>query len=690
MSQQDSFDNFLRPRSVAIVGASPQRGSPRNTLVRNLQKHGFEGRIYPVSPSSAEIEGLAAFKSISELPEACDVALIITPAQTVPGVIGECGKRGIRNAIVFSSGFEEVEGGKEIAQRLAAAAHESGVSVLGPNCQGIWSVREKTMLTFSPTVLNRDTIEHAPVAIISQSGALAGAMANALQTQGMGCSYIVSVGNETCLDALDALEHIVEQDDVRAVALYIEGLSNASRLLAIAQRARSRGVQIVVLKAGRSEVGQQATASHTGKIASSHAVYADVMQQAGVIAVDSLQEVIASIEVLAFLPPLRASGDPLGGVAVMSSSGGAGALLADHSSERNIPLSQFSPATAARLDEILPDFARKANPIDLTGQVNTDRDLFRNACEAVSADPRTEAVVVQFSSSGRRYMQENVEVFKAMARQVPVVVSFIGEMMEPAVQQDMRRAGVLLSPDPVVTMRALDWLYRRQRTLSLPPLARRDPLPQRAAPRDWAGLMSFCEDSGATPAPWKILGPEDRASVACAQMKYPLVVKALPSEAEHKSEMGLVKLRVRSPEEVDAHAAAFRSKLDKPGMGVLVQEMVDEGVEVVLSCLRNTDFGPVISIGSGGVAIELYRDIAHLALPVTEEQVVAALRRLKLWTLLQGFRGKPAADVDALARAAVRFGDQFLACKEIAEIEVNPVIVRPRGQGLAAVDALAA
>lgn len=229
MTEKSSFDNFLRPRSAAIVGASPQRGSPRNTLVRNLQKHGFDGRIYPVSPSNPEIEGLKAYKSVSDLPEACDVALIITPAQTVPGVIEECGKRGIRNAIVFSSGFEEVEGGKEIALSLAAAAREHGVSVIGPNCQGIWSVRQKTMLTFSPTVLNRDTIMHAPVAIISQSGALAGAMANALQTQGMGCSYIVSVGNETCLDALDALEHIVEQDDVRAVALYIEGLSNASR-----------------------------------------------------------------------------------------------------------------------------------------------------------------------------------------------------------------------------------------------------------------------------------------------------------------------------------------------------------------------------------------------------------------------------------------------------------------------------
>lgn len=684
-----AFDNFFSPRSVAIIGASPQRGSPRNTLVRNLVKHGFEGTIYPVSPSNAEIEGLKAYKSVSDLPEAPDVAVVITPAETVAGIVAECGRRGTKSVIVISSGFEEVEGGKAIAQRMADAAREHGVTVMGPNCQGVWSVRRKTLLSFSPTALNRETIRHAPIALISQSGALAGAMANALLTQGMGISYMVSVGNETCLDALDALEQVVKQDDVRAVALYIEGLSNASRLLRIAQDARSRGVQIVILKAGRSEVGREATASHTGKIASSHAVYADVMEQAGVVSVDSLQDLIAAVGVLAYLPNPRESGDPLGGVSVMSSSGGAGALLADHSSEHGIPMAQFGEATLQRLGEILPSFARKANPIDLTGQVNTDRTLFPNACEAVSADPRTEAVVVQFSSSGRRYMRENGEVFKGMAGGLPVIVSFIGENMEPEVQQEYREAGVLLSSDPRTTMQALDWLYRRRRSLSLPPVREAGPLEQREPPRDWARLMGYCDETGLTPARWLVMGPEDRALATCAELKYPLVVKALPSEAEHKSEMGLVKLRVGSAAEVDAHAADFRMRLSKPAMGVLVQEMAGDGVEVVLSCLRNTDFGPVIAIGTGGVAIELYRDVVHLALPVTQAQVIGALRKLKLWTLLQGFRGKPAADVDALANAAVRFGDRFLATPALSEFEVNPVIVLPRGQGLVAVDALA-
>ena len=688
MTDTKLFDNFFRPHSVAIVGASPQHGSARNTLVRVLLKHGFNGRVYPVSPSHAEIEGLKAYASIAQLPEVPDLALIITPAHTVPAIIAECGAKGIRNAIVYSSGFEEVASGKEHARKLAEAARQHNVAVLGPNCQGVWSVRQRSIMTFGSALLSLETVRHAPIAVISQSGALAGAIGNTLQNSGIGCSYIVSVGNETCRDALDFLGWIIEQDDVRVVALYIEGLNNANRILRIAERARARGVQIVVLKAGRSAVGQQATASHTGKIASSHVVYTDVLEQAGVISVDSLAQALAAVEVLTFLVNPRVSGDPSGGVSVLSSSGGAGALLADHSSELGIPMAEFSPETANRLEHILPEFARKANPVDLTGQIYSNPNLFKDTCIALHADPRTEAIIVQFASSGRRNLQDNADVFKSVARELPVILSLVADTVERDTQQTLRDAGVLLCTDPAISMSALSLLYKRRRMSALRVAQDREALPARAAPRDWAQTMRFCEDSGIMPARWVVLGPEDRAAKTCAGMKYPLVVKVLPSESEHKTELGLVKLRVQSPEEVDAYAADFRQRIGKTRVGVLVQEMVDEGVEVVLSCLRQTDFGPVLSIGTGGVAIELYRDITHLALPVSVEQVLTAIRKLKLWTLLQGFRGKPAADIDALARAAVRFGDMFLASPDVSEFEINPVIVKRQGQGLSAVDAL--
>jgi succinyl-CoA synthetase alpha subunit len=606
----------------------------------------------------------------------------------VPGIIVACSDKGIRNAIVYSSGFEEIESGKEHARQLAIAARQHKVAVLGANCQGVWSVQHKTILSFGSAAISLEAIRHAPIAVISQSGALAGAMGNFLQNNGMGCSYIVSVGNETCLDALDALAWVVEQDDVRAVALYIEGLNDAWRILSIADRARERGVQILALKAGRSAIGQQATASHTGKIASSHVVYDDVLRQAGVISVYTLAQALAALEALIFLAPPRASGETKGGVSVLGSSGGAGALLADHSSQFGVPMAEFSADTAEKLEHILPEFARKANPVDLTGQINSSPNLFRDTCLALHADPRTEAIVVQFASSGRRGLEENAAVFKLVARDLPMIASFAGELVAQDMATTLREAGVMCCADPSATMSALSLLYERQRMQQLPKAVEHQPLPALDAPRDWAETMRFCEGSGITPAQWVVLGRNDCAAKSCAGMRYPLVVKVLPSEVAHKTEMGLVKLRVPSPQEVDAHAADFRERLGKPDMSILVQEMVDEGVEMVLSCLRKTDFGPVIAIGSGGVAVELYRDVTHLALPVTAVQVLTAMRKLKVWFLLKGYRGKPAVDIDNLAHAVVRFGDMFLACPDLVEFEINPIIVRPKGEGLAAIDAL--
>ena len=305
-----------------------------------------------------------------------------------------------------------------------AAARRHGITVIGPNCTGLWSVRAKALLTYSPASLNLDHLRHAPIAIVSQSGALAGALCGSLHRNGLGVSYMVSVGNESVFDALDVLNWLVEQDDVRVVALYIEGLNRGERILEIAQRAHRRGVRIVLLKAGRSELGQQTTASHTGKIASAHAVYADVLAQAGVVSLNNLAEMLAAVEVLSFMPlPRRGGngqGDGQGGVSILSSSGGAAALLADHSSEFGVPLAKFSTATAEKLQGLLPEFARKDNPIDLTGQINSVHDLFRNTCLTVAADPHTEAVVVQHANSGRRYLREDGEIYKQVARELPV------------------------------------------------------------------------------------------------------------------------------------------------------------------------------------------------------------------------------------------------------------------------------
>ena len=684
------LNRLFRPRSVAVIGASPKRGNSRNSIVRTILKHGFVGKVYPVNPSHPEIEGLKAYPSIDALPEVPDLALVITPAETVPDIIEECGKKGIGAAIVYSAGFEEIEAGKEHARRLKEAAAKYGIAVLGPNCQGFWALRDHAVFSFSNAALAMENPKLSPVAVISQSGALSTAIGSYLQAKGIGCSYIVSVGNESVLDLIDVLAWVVEQDDVRVAALYLEGLDNAHRLLPVAARAAARGVQIVALKAGRSVVGQQATASHTGKIASSHSVYTDVMEQAGIISVNSLAETLAALEVLGFLPNPRISGHPKGGISVLTSSGGAGALLADHGEQYGMQMAEFTPETAEILERTLPEFAAKANPVDLTGQIYNIPSLFSDACTTIGRDTRTEAMVIQFAGSGRRNVIDHGETFKRTAQEngLPMVLSFVGDTLDAETRSEFRDAGVLMCDDTEVAMRALSWLYRRQRIAARPANASRAALPRRPAPQGWSGMMDFLQESAITPAQWTLLHPGESAATVCAEMTYPLVVKVLPEDCEHKTELGLIKLRVASPEIVDAHADDFRQMLGRPDLNVLVQEMVQGGVEVVLSCLRKTDFGPILSIGSGGVAIELYRDIVHLALPVSPEQVLAALQRLKLWTLLQGYRGQPRADIEAFVRAAVQFGDMFLASPEVSEFEINPVLVRAEGQGVVAVDAL--
>lgn len=684
-----SLDRMFRARSVAIIGASPKPGQ-RNRILKVLMKHGYDGTIYPVSQSADEIEGFRAYKTVGDLPEVPDLAVVITPAATVPGLIEECGEKGITCAMVLSAGFEEIDSGKEHARKLKEAAAQYGVTVLGPNSVGLWAIAEKAFFSFSAAALAIENITHSPIALISQSGALAGAIGAALARNGLGCSYMVSVGNETCLDALDVLAWIVEQDDVKVVGLYLEGLDDGARLMHLAARARERNVQIVALKSGRSVFGQDATASHTGKIASPVEIYRNVLDQVGVVMVDSLGEFMAALEVYSFLPDPRISGDPQGGIAVMSSSGGAAALQADHSEEFGLPMSTFSYTVAAKLETILPEFARKANPVDLTGQIRSDPNLFKNTLAALTEDPRTEAIVVQFASSGMRDLVEQGDHFKKAVRDsgVPMIVTFAQEQVDVELKVEFMKAGIMCTDDPFNTMRALKWLYRRQAYRSIKTAPIGSSVPDILMPKTWPEMMSYLEKGGVTPANWKTLSAGETAYKVLKEMTYPLVVKVLPDAAEHKTEMGLVRLKVQTPDEVDAHAADFRRILGRPDLPVLVQEMVSDGVEVVLSCLGSTDFGPVLSIGSGGIAIELYRDVTYLALPVTPEQVEAGLKKTKLWDLLQGFRGAPKADVDALVSATVSFGNLILRTSDLAEAEINPVMVRPEGGGLAAVDFL--
>ena len=683
------LDPLFRARSVALIGLS---GDPRKMTgapLQILRQTGFPGSIYPVNPKYDEIDGLRAYPSVAALPAVPDVAMIMLPAAACAQAVRDCGAKGISACVIPSSGFEETEEGATHAAALKRAAADTGIALVGPNCEGLWSVRDRVLLTFG-SAARRDVLHHAPVAILSQSGAIGGAVARHLQNDAVGCSYLVSVGNEAVLSIADYFEWMMDQDDARVVLMFIEGLRDGARLLGLIERAVRRGIRVAVLKSGNSAAGMKAAASHTGKIASSAVVYKDLLRQAGAVWVDSLTDLIAAGEVLACapLPPVRGAH---GGVAVFSIPGGTRAMTADHLELRDVPLSTFARETVQALTAALPEFGGVENPTDLTGQVLSHPGLFDTCLSAIAADPHSEALIVQVANRGPRDITERSELLGSLSRRtgLPVIATFLGDALPAAQRAALRAAGVLSARDPAEAALFLSWLYGARRAAARPEVRRPPPGAARALPQSWDDTLRWLRDAGIAAPGSRVLRAGEDAERACRGLRFPVAVKAMAQDADHKTELGLVSLNVATPAQVGREVDRIRGTLGRAAAPVLVQEMVSGGVEVLLGAMRDPDFGPVLAIGIGGIAVELFRDIAWVALPAAPGDIRDAVSRLKLAAVLKGLRGKPPADVNALADAASRFGAAFLATTPAAaEFEINPLLVLPAHQGVIAVDAL--
>lgn len=683
---QHPLDAIFRPRSVALVGVSADEKKLTGAPLAILRTVGFPGAVYPVNPRHASIGGLRCFAHYEDIPAVPDVAMIMLPARDVAPALDTCGRHGTRAAVVIGSGFEEA-GGDEPVRALLEVCARHGIALVGPNCEGVWSVASCALLTFG-SAAKRSSLAHRPIAILSQSGAMGGAVARHLQDSGFGCAYMVSVGNETVLGLLDYLDYMLLQDDVRLVLLFLEGLKDGGRLLELAERARARGVVIVALKAGNSTLGRAATASHTGKIATPFEVYRDVFAQAGIIVVDGLAELIEAAEVLSTLPLPRATDAAQPGVSVYSIPGGTRALTADLCEARGVPLAVFDRATVAALTHKLPEFGYAENPTDITGKILSAPELFDETLGIVARDAGTEALLIQLANRGphdaARY---RAAIEQAAGGGLPTIVSFLGDTLPAPERLGFAAHGVACARDPNHAVRALGWLYAARASLAR---AARDqvhataPAPARAL--DWPGLMAMLGDAGVATPRWALLPAA--ASASTLPLTYPLALKALPEQALHKTERGLLRLGLATADEVTAAAAQIRTALGMPAATLLAQEMVEGGVECVLAIRRDPDFGAVLTLGSGGVMVELAHDVGHLCLPVDAADVARALERLRLGRLLAGFRGAPPCDRRALVDAVLGLARCFPS-SNMAEIEINPLLVRPAGQGVCALDVLA-
>jgi acyl-CoA synthetase (NDP forming) len=688
----------FRPRAIAVVGASDDPLKIGGRPLAFLLRHGYAGRVYPVNPARATVQGLPAFASLGAIPDAVDLAVVVVPAERVEESLEAAAAKGVQAAIVFSSGFAEVdEAGRAAQARLGALAARTGLRVIGPNCQGFAHLPSRLVATFASPFLDT-ALATGPIAMVSQSGAMAGMLYEMARAAGLGLNYWVSTGNEADVQAAEILAEVVEDPDTRVACTYLEDVKDAGRLREALARAHRREVPVFVLKSGRSAAGRRAASSHTGALAGEDAVYDAVFADWGAIRCADPAELLALPQ--AFLS-YRAAGSR---VAILSNSGGLGVLSVDLCAELGLAPAEFSAETTAILRAALPDFAAAANPVDLTAQMLTDPGMLTRVLPALEADPGVDAIVFQIALLGAATdLDRLVGDVASVARSTAKVVA-VSCPQRPVVDT-FRAAGVLAFADPSVALRSLACLARatarRPRWLAragaAPPPP---PAPPARPPRRASGFLNEWESQQIL-APYGLplvdtvfVSAAAAAPDAADQVGYPVVLKVCAAGLPHKSDVGGVALGL--PDRAAVAEACRRVTAEvaarAPGVpieGFVLQRQARGAIELALGVKIDPVFGPVVLVGSGGVLIEVLRDFRLLLPPIDAVAAQEALRALRIGALWDGLRGSAPLDLPATVALLTRLGEAARGLASVVrEIDLNPVLVGRLGEGVTILDAL--
>lgn len=697
ISASQPLDRLLRPRSVVIVGASDKPGALGASVLSNLDRNGFSGDIHLINPKRAEIGGRRCLASVDALPEGVDAAVLAIPRVAVLDTIRALAARGVGAAVIFSAGF--AEGGEEgIAEQreIGRIAAESGMVVEGPNCLGMTNFIDRVPLTFVETDA-RPLGERPGIGIVSQSGAMACVLGTTLASRDLGLSFSVSTGNEAASGVEDYVDYLLDDAATNVIAMIVEQFRKPQRFLAAARRARALGKTIVLLHPGKSSAARESAATHTGAMAGDYQLMRVKVERAGVIFAETLEELGDIAEIALRCPTIAA-----GGVAVLGESGAFKALTLDLCEALDLDLPRIDDANAPALRAALPDFVGVSNPLDLTAQGLVDPDLYYRTLAALFGDDRFGSVVAGIIQT------DPVTV----GIKLPPILRAVDELRptKPMIFAGLDE-GADISPDYIVQLRAYGIPYfpsteRALRALKrLNDHARRDfheggatPLPAPGLP-DSGGVIPEYR-SKAILAPLGIPFPKGAfctsaadAVAAADAIGYPVALKAQSADLSHKSDAGGVILNLRTAEELrdgwnrlHANIAAYDADLVLDG--ALLEGMGERGVELIIGAKTDPDWGPVILAGFGGVTAEIHQDVRLLTPDLTIEAIIAELHKLKGAPLLRGFRSSPALDVEAAARIIATLARILLAEPSIREIDLNPVILYPDGQGAVALDAL--
>ncbi|MFE3001717.1 acetate--CoA ligase family protein [Nocardia sp. NPDC059246] len=692
VAERTPLERLLDPRSIAIVGASTNPTKRGFQAIRALQQAGYRYPVYPVNPTATEILGLEVVTSVDDLPYGIDVALIALPGAAVPDVLRRCAAVGISGAVVLANGFKEIgERGAELEAALRAAIADTGVRVIGPNTSGILNV------STGANLVGLHDVPNGPISVITQSGNMLLSLVNDNRAlSGPGFHAYVGLGNQADVRYDECVTELARHSGTGAVAVHSEGLSDGRAFLTAAARAVI-DKPVVMLRGGRSEVGQRTALSHTGSVAGSDAVATAVLRQAGVELVDRSDELAIVAGTLATTAPIA----PGRKVAILSDGGGHATLAADALSARGIELAQISTATQQKLRELLGGAAAVVNPVDVAGATDADPLVFADAFDALSSDPAVGLVLI-VGLFGGYYLRfdpslEDAEDATATrllalsaAREVPLLIQSCYAAQSVSSHDRLRAGGVAVinSIDHVVRIvAALDARGRRLATApqrsSLAVPSSQPPVGEGSGLLDEPRARTLVETAGIDIGEWTFARTADEAEAAVIGYGRPCALKVVSPQVVHKSDAGGVQLNVVA----DTVRAQMQAIVDSVTAnvagaqihGVVVTPMAEKGIELLVGATQDPVFGPIVAFGSGGVMVEALRDVTFRAAPFTDLEAHEMIAETIASRMLDGYRNLPVVDRAALAQFLVRVGDLIAAHPEIGELDFNPVIASSAG-----------
>jgi acyl-CoA synthetase (NDP forming) len=694
--QTNELHALFDPESIAIIGASADAKRIGGRPLKYLQQNRFKGRIYPVNPKYGEINGLKCYADITQIPDEIDLAIISLPGQAVLESVKQCAQKGVRSIIVFSSGFGEVDDeGKRQQEEIAGIARAHGIRLLGPNCLGLFNTNNGVFATFS-TILESQTPYRSKISFVSQSGAFGSYVYTLARQHQIGFSHFVATGNESDIDAADCIAYFAQDENTDVIACYVEGVKNGEKFLQALRMAAENRKPVVVLKVGRTDEGRQAAMSHTGSLAGADEVYDEVFRQYGAYRANTVEEFIDVVYGCSKLPLPKGER-----VAVFTVSGGIGIMLADALTENGLRLPQPPEDVQQRLKDLLP-YAGVNNPIDTTAQLNVQPELLGQFMEAVLDGGIYDAAIAFLGFTGlySHTLQARLPSLEQIARRYGNIPLITITLHDENSKKQFEDRGLFLVENPTQAVRILKALHFFNRFYADMPDHRAMAQPKIVAVPSGASVLTEFESKkwlaqyGIPVTREKLATTAEEAVAHAREIGFPVVLKGMSPQILHKSDLGLVQLRIQNELETVAKFEEIRRRIEQTEGaqfdGVLVQEMLaGDAVEMFIGAKRDPVFGQMVVTGIGGIFIEVFNDAVMRKAPITVEEAVKMLRELRGFKILQGARGKPPCDIEALGTVIARFSEMLAgAGSAVREIDMNPIMVFANGQGVKVADAL--